>query len=92
MCNLRPLDGGPLAAVRPHKIGLIRWLRVSEGLARLGYQVDLIVNTPSDVRRRSRSLRIVPLARVRWDDYDLVKTSYHLGFANLLDQGVGRIR
>ena len=26
---------------------------------------------------------------MRWDDYDLVKTSYHLGFANLLDQGVG---
>ena len=49
----------------------------------------MIVNTPGDVRRRSRSLRIVPLARVRWDDYDLVKTSYHLGFANLLDQGVG---
>jgi len=84
-------------------MGYIRWLRMSEELARLGHQVDVAVadelvharGAPRD--RESRGdpawprpvgylappLGRVSLTRVRWRDYDVVKTDYHKGFETL---------
>jgi glycosyltransferase involved in cell wall biosynthesis len=61
---------------------------MSEALARLGHQVDLATAEFKWRLRQPRvsmgpNLRRVPLSRVRWLDYDVVKTEYHLGFRTL---------
>jgi glycosyltransferase involved in cell wall biosynthesis len=66
---------------------------MSEALARLGHQVDIATNEFVIPRRkwwRRRSpirmgdnLRRVPLTKVRWSDYDVVKTLYWEGFETL---------
>ena len=32
---------------------------------------------------------MVPLNRIRWSDYDVVKTLFHVGFQTLADRGGG---
>src|SRR5438309_2043451 len=73
-------------------MGYIRWLKMSEALARLGHEVDIATNEPTWGRmwwhgpsevRLGPNLRRIPLAQVRWSDYDLVKTLFHEGFATL---------
>jgi glycosyltransferase involved in cell wall biosynthesis len=67
----------------------IRWLRMSEELARLGHTVDVAVadeladEHPEPLGADGPSLRRVPLSRVRWADYDVVKTEYFKGFETL---------
>jgi glycosyltransferase involved in cell wall biosynthesis len=70
------------------EMGYIRWLKISEALARRGHQVDIATNEPQWHGlpwRRPReipiapNLRRIPLASVRWHDYDLVKTLFHDG-------------
>jgi glycosyltransferase involved in cell wall biosynthesis len=73
---------------RPVDMSYIRWLKISEGLARLGHRVDIATNEPRWFVRRSPlvmgpNLRRVPLARVRWDDYEVVKTLFDKGFEAL---------
>jgi hypothetical protein len=70
----------------------IRWLKVSEQLARLGHQVDMATNEPRWFVRRTPivmapNLRRVPLRTVRWGDYDVVKTEVHRGFDTLEHYG-----
>jgi hypothetical protein len=68
----------------------VRWLRVSEALATLGYAVDMIANAdPGSLGSTSRNLRFVPYAAVRWSDYDVIKTLFHNGFTNLVEAGGG---
>jgi len=76
----------------PVDMSYVRWLKVSEALARAGHEVDIATNEPSWSRgwwrRRSEirlapRLRRIPLADVRWRDYDVVKTLFHLGFETL---------
>jgi glycosyltransferase involved in cell wall biosynthesis len=66
----------------------IRWFKISEALARRGHEVDIATNEFSHWWSRSpiqmgAGLRRVPLSKVRWHDYDVVKTLFHRGF-NLL--------
>jgi glycosyltransferase involved in cell wall biosynthesis len=66
----------------------IRWLKISEALARLGHQVDIATNEPRWLARHAPlvmapNLRRVPLARVRWDEYDVVKSLFDKGFEAL---------
>jgi Glycosyl transferases group 1 len=76
---------------RPFKLvsmAYIRWLKISEELARLGHQVDIATNEPRWLVRRAPlimapNLRRVPLTRVRWGDYDVVKTLFNSGFVTL---------
>src|SRR5262245_17668525 len=73
---------------RPVDMSYIRWLKISEALARLGHQVDIATNEPCWFVRRAPlvmtpNLRRVPLARVRWDQYDVVKTLFGKGFETL---------
>jgi len=73
---------------RPADMSYIRWLKISEALARCGHQVDIATNEwnwwlrPSPIRM-SENLRRVPLSRVNWNDYDVVKTLFHFGFDTL---------
>jgi glycosyltransferase involved in cell wall biosynthesis len=70
----------------PVEMGAIRWLRISEALARRGHSVDMAMHEtfPQSVgASRGLKLRAVPLRDVRWDDYDVVKTLFDLGFQTL---------
>jgi len=72
----------------PADMSYIRWLKISEALARRGYQVDIATNEPRWWTRGSpiemaKNLRRVPLAKVRWNNYDVVKTLFHMGFDTL---------
>lgn len=67
----------------------IRWLKISEALARLGHQVDIATAEDRSWWRKhspitmGSNLRRVPVASVRWGDYDIVKTLFHTGFETL---------
>jgi hypothetical protein len=73
--------------LRPYHMATTRWIRISEALAELGYDVDVIVNTKAGLVRRSPRLRYVPFDQVVWDHYDVVKTQFHKGFKTLCEQG-----
>ncbi|HUF28149.1 MAG TPA: hypothetical protein VMM18_14330 [Gemmatimonadaceae bacterium] len=70
----------------------IRWFSISGALARLGYDVSIAT---AEFKWRLRQptiemgpgLRRVPLSRVRWRDYDVVKTLFHRGFRTLTRAG-----
>ncbi len=73
---------------KPVDMSYIRWLKISEALARHGHQVDIATNEPLWLVRRAPlsmapNLRRVPLARVRWEKYDVVKTLFGKGFETL---------
>jgi hypothetical protein len=66
----------------------IRWFRMSEALARLGHSVDIATagftfRAHQGVIALGPRLRRVPISRVRWDEYDVVKTLFHQGFDTL---------
>ena len=80
---------------RPLKLvemSYIRWVKISEALARLGHEVhfasDAIRWWPSRDRVAFQNgVRPVPLKGIRWSDYDVVKTLFHDGFTTLADRG-----
>lgn len=74
------------------EMGYIRWLKVSQALARLGHQVDMATNETAWDETQGRdaqvihltpNLRRIPLASVQWSEYDVVKTLFHAGFDTL---------
>jgi hypothetical protein len=67
----------------------IRWLKISEALADLGFQVDMIFNTGHGIVRKGPNLRLVPYAQTNWEEYDVIKTLFNTGFENLLRFGGG---
>ena len=75
----------------PVDMSFVRWWKIAEALAERGHQVDLASNEPIRWWRRfvamGLRLRRVPLARVRWSDYDVVKTEFHMGFTTLEQYG-----
>lgn len=73
----------------------IRWVKVSEALARCGHKVDIATNEfyhedykglirPIDM---GKNLRRVPLREINFSDYDIVKTLFHTGFKVLEKYG-----
>lgn len=82
----------------PSDMAYIRWLAISTALADRGHEVDMAAppkalnrrwwQKPAPVQMGPR-LRRVPLANVRWNDYDVVKTLYHIGFDTLERFGGG---
>lgn len=80
----------------PIEMGYIRWLKISEALARLGHQVDMATNETAWDEAPARdtpaihltpNLRRIPLAHARWHEYDVVKTLFHAGFDTLETYG-----
>jgi glycosyltransferase involved in cell wall biosynthesis len=67
----------------------IRWLRISEGLAAAGFQVDMIVGAGTELRPTSPNLRLVTASEADWDAYHVVKTLYPPGFRELVRVGGG---
>lgn len=73
-------------------MGRIRWLKMSEALARQGHSVDMATNEarwdddPTPVVMAPR-LRRVPLGTAHWSRYDAVKTLFHQGFETLEHYG-----
>jgi hypothetical protein len=62
----------------PVEMGAIRWLKISEALARLGHSVDMAMTETFSagheraIGERGLRLRAVPLREVGWEDYDVV--------------------
>jgi hypothetical protein len=70
----------------------IRWFRISTALAKLGHTVDVATmdhrwRLHKPVVPLGPNLRNVPLSRIRWGDYDVVKTLFHEGFSILQRYG-----
>lgn len=88
MSRVVTVYSGSLRPARQVEMGFIRWYRISAALAALGHSVDI---ASAELRRRlfrpsetiGPNLRIVPISRVRWRDYDVVKTLFHSGFETL---------
>ena len=78
---------------QPVEMGAIRWLKISEALARRGHSVDMAMteSLPPEMERSiagsGLKLRAVPLREVRWEEYDVVKTLFDLGFQTLEKYG-----
>lgn len=72
---------------KSYPMDLLRWLRISESLASLGYEVDMIVNTKRGLVRRSPNLRYLPYSMVDWKRYDVIKTLFHKGFESVCLEG-----
>jgi glycosyltransferase involved in cell wall biosynthesis len=77
----------------PIDMSYIRWYKISEALARLGHQVDMatpdIVNGWPNKPQTLAGLNIrrIPLSKIKWHDYDVVKTLFHKGFDTLEKYG-----
>jgi len=68
----------------------IRFFRMSEALARRGHTVDIVINRRAEVAETGPRIREIPFRSARWDDYDVVKTFFHDGFAALCSHGGAR--
>ena len=66
---------------------IIRWLRISECLADLGYQVDVIADARGPFLSPRANLRVVPGDRFDWSRYHVIKTLFHRGFESLCAAG-----
>jgi len=74
-----------LRGVASTEMAPIRWHRISAALAALGHTVHI---ASAELRRRwsgpaamdASGVSIVPITRVDWASYDMVKTLFHLGF------------
>jgi len=70
----------------------IRWFKISEALARRGHQVHMAMSQLATWSLRSEirmpaDMQQVSLSRIRWSDFDVVKTLYHEGFDLLTRRG-----
>jgi hypothetical protein len=62
----------------------IRWIRMSQQLAGLGFEVDIIANSTSDRSVQVReNVRFVPFSQFEPCKYDVVKTLFHRGYESL---------
>lgn len=65
----------------------LRFFRMSEALARRGHRVDIVIDRNPEPRSVGPNLSEVPFRAVRWRDYDVVKTFFHVGFESLRAAG-----
>ncbi len=77
----------------PTDMSYIRWYKISEALARLGHQVDMAIPDLINVQLNQSEafnrlqIRMIPLSKIKWDDYDVVKTLFNIGFDTLEKYG-----
>lgn len=77
----------PVRRSQIHAMDRLRWLRVSEGLADLGFSVDMIVDAEDALGSPRPNLRYVSPSAADWSAYHIVKTLYPTGFRTLLETG-----
>jgi glycosyltransferase involved in cell wall biosynthesis len=77
----------PVGPSEIHAMDRLRWLRISEGLADLGFSVDMIVEASQNLGSPRPTLRSVSPSRVDWSVYHVVKTLYPMGFRTLRETG-----
>ena len=73
----------------PVDMSYIRWLKISESLARIGHDVDIAV--PDRIHCNENPVREfhdtkiteVPLSKVNWYNYDVIKTLFNHGVETL---------
>lgn len=65
----------------------IRWLKISEALARAGHQVDMAIRGNAAPLPSDPNLRRVELDRTQWHAYDVVNTLFHHGYEVLQKKG-----
>lgn len=92
MAKIITIYAGEERGFEPSDMSYIRWLKISEALARCGHEVDIATNEPVWKRDKSpipmsRNLKRVPLPEVKWSDYHAVKTLFHKGFDTLETYG-----
>lgn len=89
MARIVTVSRGAPTEFRPTDMSLIRWLKISEALARKGHQVDIAWTTPEGDGpcQLGPNLKRVALDQVSWNDYDVVKVLFHFGFETLEAQG-----
>lgn len=68
-------------------MNVIRFVRMAEAFARRGHAVDLVVKGGSPNLPVSHNVRVVAPTDIRWEDYDVVKASFHGGFEALAAWG-----
>lgn len=74
----------PVEKLQAATMDMVRWLKVSEALARRGYQVEMITNEKSNrVININANFRRVPMTQFNWQNYDIIKTLFHEGFETL---------
>ena len=74
----------------PCKMSTLRWLRMSQALARRGYAVDMVMDAEQPTGTTAAAdgdVRRVPFSAVDWRRYDVVKTFFHKGFDSLARDG-----
>jgi len=69
----------------PVTMDTVRWIRISEAFARLGVQVDIIVNQLNSEIVVNENLRYISNEDVQFEDYDVIKTLFHGGFEFLME-------
>jgi glycosyltransferase involved in cell wall biosynthesis len=77
----------PVGPSEIYAMDRLRWLRISEGLADLGFSVDMIVEASQNLGSPRPTLRSLSPSRVDWSVYHVVKTLYPLGFRTLRETG-----
>jgi glycosyltransferase involved in cell wall biosynthesis len=92
MAKIVTVYAGEKRDFEPSDMSYIRWLKISEAIAKHGHDVDIATNEPVWKRNKSpismgMNLRRVPLSEVRWNDYHAVKTLFHKGFDTLENFG-----
>lgn len=75
--------------VEPYAMDTVRWLRISEAFAALGYEVDMIINNHDTIVQKGKNLRFVSNQCVRFEDYDVIKTVFHGGVEFLVENNAG---
>jgi hypothetical protein len=81
----------PVGRSEIRSMDMVHWLRFSEGLADLGFSVDMIVEARDALGSPRPTLRYVHPSKVAdWSAYQVVKTLYPTGFRMLLETGGDR--
>ena len=88
MAKIVTVNTGDPIRFEPVSMFFIRWLKISEALARAGHQVDIATDEPEMWHKpfpipMGKNLRRVPLSKLKWKNYDVVKTFFHTGFETL---------
>jgi glycosyltransferase involved in cell wall biosynthesis len=78
-----------LGILNPIDMSNGRWIKISEALSRLGCKVDIAIpdTVVTENLNSNGYLKMIPLSKVNWNDYDIVKTEFHGGFDTLEKYG-----